>query len=202
MINRCCCEATSGSGDIGSGCYLSMLAIFLRPGITRNPEHLLRGTPLGFEYLKQGKYISGDERGGFHVAKVNLPLPVPRLWLFIQGKEDWLEEELHVPTRKNKRGRIVEVGSSFAQAGGAQPNYVAPFRGIPTPPNYYGGPTMQAWGSGPAMPPTKLCGAQRNLCGGLHTIPPTTTKHGHDWRIRCKKYAKRCSHPIQRGSTW
>jgi hypothetical protein len=88
MINRWCCEATSGSGDIGSGCYLSMLAISLRPGITRNPDHLLRGTPLGFEYLKQGKYISGDERGGFHVAKVNLPLPDSRLRLFIQGKED------------------------------------------------------------------------------------------------------------------
>jgi hypothetical protein len=28
MINRWCCEATSGSGDIGSGCYLSMLAIY------------------------------------------------------------------------------------------------------------------------------------------------------------------------------
>jgi hypothetical protein len=27
-------------------------------------EHLLPGTSLGFEYLKQGKYISGDERGG------------------------------------------------------------------------------------------------------------------------------------------
>jgi hypothetical protein len=27
MINRWCCEATPGSGDIGSGCYLSMLAI-------------------------------------------------------------------------------------------------------------------------------------------------------------------------------
>jgi hypothetical protein len=27
MINRWCCEATSGSGDFGSGCYLSMLAI-------------------------------------------------------------------------------------------------------------------------------------------------------------------------------
>jgi hypothetical protein len=59
-----------------------MLAISLRPGITRNPEHLLRGSPLGFEYLKQGKYISGDERGGFHVAKVNLPLPDPRLRRF------------------------------------------------------------------------------------------------------------------------
>jgi hypothetical protein len=87
MINRWCCEATSGSRDIGSGCYLSMLAISLRPGITRNPEHLLRGTPLRFEYLRQGKYISGDERGGFHVAKVNLPLPDSTLRLFIQERK-------------------------------------------------------------------------------------------------------------------
>jgi hypothetical protein len=100
MINRWCCEATSGSGDIGSGCYLSMFAISLRPGIPRNPEHLLLRTSLGFEYMKQGKYISGDERGGFKVAKVNLPLPDERLRLFIQGKEDWLEEEILVPARK------------------------------------------------------------------------------------------------------
>jgi hypothetical protein len=77
-----------------------MLAISLRPGITRNPEHLLRGTSLSLEYLKQGKYISGDERGGFHVAKVNLPLPDARLRLFIQGKLDWLEDRL--PVRQGK----------------------------------------------------------------------------------------------------
>jgi hypothetical protein len=59
-----------------------MLAISLRPGISRNPEHLLPGTSLVFEYLKQGKYIIGHEREGFHVAKVNLPLPDPRLRLF------------------------------------------------------------------------------------------------------------------------
>jgi hypothetical protein len=46
MINRWCCEATSGSRDIGSGYYLSMLAISLRPTISRNPEHLLGGTSL------------------------------------------------------------------------------------------------------------------------------------------------------------
>jgi hypothetical protein len=44
------------------------------------------------------------------------------------------------------------------QAGGAQPNYVPPFGGIPTPPNsysakYYGGPQVQAWGSGALVPP-------------------------------------------------
>jgi hypothetical protein len=39
--------ATSSSEDIGSGCYLSILAISLKPGITRNPNHLLPGTSLG-----------------------------------------------------------------------------------------------------------------------------------------------------------
>jgi hypothetical protein len=77
-----------------------MLAISLRPGITRNPEHLLAGTSLGFEYMKHGKYISGDERGGFKVAKVNLPLPDGRLRLFLEGKKDWLEEGLLVPAKK------------------------------------------------------------------------------------------------------
>jgi hypothetical protein len=130
-----------------------MLAISLRPGIPRNPEHLVPGTSLGYEYMKQGKYISGDERGGFKVAKVNLPLSDPRLRLFIQGKEDWLEEGLLVPARKNKRGRIVEEGSSSAQEEGAQQNYVPLYGGIPTPPSYFGGPPMQAWGSGATMPP-------------------------------------------------
>jgi hypothetical protein len=78
----------------------------LRPGITRNPEHLLAGTSLGFDYMKKEKYISEDESGGFKVAKVNLPLPDGRLRLFLEGKEDWLEEGLLVPA-KNKRGRII-----------------------------------------------------------------------------------------------
>jgi hypothetical protein len=52
------------------------------------------------EYMKKGGYISGDERGGFKVAKVNLPLSEGRLRLFLEGKEDWLEEGLLVPAKK------------------------------------------------------------------------------------------------------
>jgi hypothetical protein len=79
-----------------------MLAISLKPGIKRNPKHLLPGTSLGFEYMKKEKYISEDERGGFKLAKV-LPLSDGRLRLFLEGKEDWLEEGLLVPAKKNKR---------------------------------------------------------------------------------------------------
>jgi hypothetical protein len=70
-----------------------MLAISLRPGITRNPEHLLPETSLGFDYMKQGKYISGDERR-LQVAIVNLPLSDGRLRLFLEGEEDWLKDFL------------------------------------------------------------------------------------------------------------
>jgi hypothetical protein len=38
--------------------------------------------------MKKGKYISEDERGGFKVGKVNLPLSDGRLRLFLERKED------------------------------------------------------------------------------------------------------------------
>jgi hypothetical protein len=53
--------------------------------------------------MKKRKFISEDEIGGFKVAKMNLPLSEGRLRLFLEGKEDWLEEGLLVPEKKNKR---------------------------------------------------------------------------------------------------
>jgi hypothetical protein len=50
--------------------------------------------------MKRSKNISGDERGGFKVSKVNLPLSDRRLRLFLEGKEDWLEEGLLVTAKK------------------------------------------------------------------------------------------------------
>jgi hypothetical protein len=137
--------------------------------------------------MKQGKYISEDEREGFKVAKVNLPLPHGRLRLFLEGKEGWLEEEILVLAKKNKRGRIIGGGSSTVQEGGAQQNYVPPFGGIPTPPSYYDDVPMQAWGNGATMPSTKFCGAQRRLCGVICTSSSTTTKCGHHWRIALRE---------------
>jgi hypothetical protein len=43
-------------------------------GYYKEPERLLAGTSLGFDYMKKEKYISKYERGGVKVAKVNLPL--------------------------------------------------------------------------------------------------------------------------------
>jgi hypothetical protein len=77
-----------------------MLAISLRPRVTRNPKHLLARTSLGFHYMKQNKYISGDEIGGFKVAKVNLPPIGSNIKTFLEGKEDWLEEGLLVLVKK------------------------------------------------------------------------------------------------------
>jgi hypothetical protein len=55
------------------------------------------------KYMKKRKFISEDEIGGFKVAKMNLLLSEGRLRLFLEGKEDWLEEGLLVPEKKNKR---------------------------------------------------------------------------------------------------
>jgi hypothetical protein len=58
--------------------------------------------------MKKSKYISEDERGGFKVAKGNLPLSDGRLSLFLEGREDRLEEGLLVPVKKNKREGLLE----------------------------------------------------------------------------------------------
>jgi hypothetical protein len=99
-----------------------------------------------------------------------LPLPDARLRLFLEGKEYWLEEELLVLAKKNKRGRIIEEGSSATQEGGAAQNYVPSYGGIPVPPRYYGGVPRQAWGSGAAMPHQILWYPTWPLQNNMHTF--------------------------------
>jgi hypothetical protein len=70
-----------------------MIGYLFKTGYYKEPEASLTRTSLRLE----------DERGGFKVAKVNLPLLDGRLRLFLEGKEDRLEEGLLVPAKKNKR---------------------------------------------------------------------------------------------------
>jgi hypothetical protein len=61
--------------------YLFETGYYKEPGASLTRDFL-------FEYMKQVKNISGDERRGFKVAKVNLPLSDQKLRLFLEGKED------------------------------------------------------------------------------------------------------------------
>jgi hypothetical protein len=90
--------ATSSSGDIGSGCCLSILAISLKPGITRNPNHLLPGTSRGiyeerkiYKWRWERRLQSGLGEFATFGRKVKT---------FSWGEEDWLEEGLLVPAKK------------------------------------------------------------------------------------------------------
>jgi hypothetical protein len=124
--------------------------------------------------LKKSKYISEDERGGFKVAKVNLPLSDGRLKLFLEGKEDWLEEGLLVPVKKNKekdymrrifygprRRCTTKLCATICRNSGA-----AELLRLCT------NASMGEWCS---HAPTKFCGAQRSLCGDICTSSSATT---------------------------
>jgi hypothetical protein len=64
----------------------------------------------------------------------------------------------------------------MTQGGGAQQNYVPPFRGISAPPSYYGGVPMQAWRSGAAMPPPNFAVSNVAFAEPYAHLPQTTTK--------------------------
>jgi hypothetical protein len=69
-----------------------------------------------------------------------------RLKLFIEGRQNWLEEGLLVPARKSKRGTIIEDGSSSASQEGGSAFHAnePPYGGIPMLPIYYRSVPMQA----------------------------------------------------------
>jgi hypothetical protein len=61
-------------------CYLFETGYYKEPGASLTRDFL-------FEYMKQGKNMSGDERRGFKVAKVNLSLSDQKLRLFSRGRK-------------------------------------------------------------------------------------------------------------------
>jgi hypothetical protein len=148
------------------------------------------------EYMKKSKYISEDERGGFKVGKVNLPPSDGRLRLFLEVKEEWLEEGLLVPAKKNKREGLYEKDLLWPKKEVRNKfmcHHLEEFRRHQVTTVVY-----QCKHEGVVQPcPTKFCGAQCSLYGAICTPSSTTTKCGHRWRIRYEEHANYYSHPNQ-----
>jgi hypothetical protein len=125
--------------------------------------------------MKKSKYISEDEKGGFKVAKVNLPLLDERLRLFLEGKEDWLEEGLLVPVKKNKE-------KGYRRKFFHGPRRRCTTKLCATIWRNSGAAKLLRWCTNASMgkwcshAPTKFCGTQRSLCGAICTPYLTTTK--------------------------
>jgi hypothetical protein len=119
--------------------------------------------------MKQGKNISGDERGGFKMSKVNLPLPDERLRLSLEGNEDWLEEGLLVPAKR----KIKEKENKRRFFHG--PRRRCTTKLCPTIWRNPGAAELLRWCTNASMGewcshvPTKFSGAQRSLCGAICT---------------------------------
>lgn len=86
MIERWYREATSSTREIGSFCYLIMIALSLNSSIEPDPKFYMKGAKFGIEAMKQGQYIGGDEKKGFKIANTNISLPDERLKLFKLGR--------------------------------------------------------------------------------------------------------------------
>ena len=115
MVDRWVCEASSSTGEVGSGCYLTLIAQAMNPELGVIQKYYVPGRDMGIEHLRQGHYIGGDEKKGFIIFETNISLPDQRLKLFTRGRTDWRVENVGAKVKKTKRGRSIEGTSESAQ---------------------------------------------------------------------------------------
>ena len=109
------CEVSSGTEEVGSGCYLTLIARAMNPGLAVIQKCYVPGRDIGIEHLRQGHYIGGDEKKGFTISEMDISLPDQRLKLFVRGRTDWRVENIGKKVKKSKRGRLIEGTSASAQ---------------------------------------------------------------------------------------
>ena len=79
----------TGTGEVGSGCYLTLIARAMNPELGVIQKYYVPGRDMGIEHLRQGHYIEGGEKKGFIISKMDISLPDQRLKLFTRGRTDW-----------------------------------------------------------------------------------------------------------------
>ena len=126
MVERWLCEASSSTGEVGSGCYLTMIARAMNPRLRVIQKFYVPGRDIGIDHLRQGHYIGGDEKKGFTISEMDISLPDQRLKLFARGRTDWRVENIGKKVKKSKRGRLIEGTSASAQQEDLEVNLPPP----------------------------------------------------------------------------
>ena len=106
MVERWICEASSGTGEVGLGCYLTMIARAMNPGLRVIQKYYVPGRDIGIEHLRQGHYIGGDEKKGFTISEMDISLPNQRLKLFARGRTDWRVENIGKKGEEIKKRKV------------------------------------------------------------------------------------------------
>jgi len=75
MVERWICEASSGTREVGSGCYLTMIARAMNPRLRVIQKFYVPGRDIGIDHLRQGHYIGGDEKKRFTISEMDISLP-------------------------------------------------------------------------------------------------------------------------------
>ena len=106
MVERWICEASSGTGEVGSGCYLTMIARAMNPRLRVIQKFYVPGRDIGIEHLRHGHYIGGDEKKGLTISEMDISLPDQRLKLFARGRTDWRVENIGKKGEEIKKRRV------------------------------------------------------------------------------------------------
>ena len=106
MVKRWICEASSGTREVGSGCYLTLIARTMNPGLGVIQKYYVPGRDMGIEHLRQGHYIGGDEKKGFIISETDIFLPDQRLKLFTRGMTNWRVEKYWSKGEENKKRKV------------------------------------------------------------------------------------------------
>ena len=68
-------EASSGMREVGSGCYLTMIARAMNPRLRVIKKFYVPERDIGIEHLRQDHYIGGNEKKGFTISEMDISLP-------------------------------------------------------------------------------------------------------------------------------
>ena len=76
MVERWICEASSGTGEVGSRCYLTLIARAMNPGLAMIQKYYVPGRDIGIEHLRHAIISEGMKRRDSLFLRWIFPSPI------------------------------------------------------------------------------------------------------------------------------